>query len=97
MLKNVKSILIVKKIFDYLRNNRKLKLIKYNKKILHNLNITKEDFQAYITLKEFNAKFSVNIEDINIKELNLMVADFKNEGLESISNIKFIYKWNIKY
>ena len=30
-----------------------------------------EDFEIYITLKEFNNKYNINIEDIDIKELNL--------------------------
>jgi len=105
MLKNITSSYVLKKIFDYLKNKRKLKIIKCNRRMLDFLNIVKEDFQVYKTLKEFNEKFSANIEDTNIRELNLMVADIKNKGLEFLNrikihkfkNIKFINKWNIKY
>ena len=48
MLENIRSKYILEKIFDYLKNKRKLKIIKCNKKILGDLNISKEDFQITI-------------------------------------------------
>ena len=46
-----------------------MKMIKYNKKIQDNLKITKDDFQVYETLEEFNEGYSINIEDIDDKEI----------------------------
>ena len=71
MLDNVKSIYIINEIFGNMRNKRKLNIIKYNKRILIRLNINKEQFENYIIIKEFNKKYNTNIEDIDIKQLNL--------------------------
>ena len=51
MLNNVKSNIIIEKIFKNLKNKRKLNIIKYNKRILSKLNINKEHFENYIILK----------------------------------------------
>ena len=48
-----------------------MNIIQYNKKILSRLNIKKEDFEVYESLKEFNSKYRINIEDIDIDELIL--------------------------
>ena len=69
MLDNVKSKYIIKKIFDMLRNKRKLNIIKYNKGILGKLNINKEHFQKYIALKELNDKYYAKIEDIDYQRI----------------------------
>ena len=71
MLDKVKSKIILKKILEKIHNKRKLNIIKYNKIIKAKLNINKEDFEIYITLKEFNIKYKTNIEDIDIREINL--------------------------
>ena len=88
MLENIRSKYILKKIFDYMKNKRKLKIIKYNKKILDDLNISKEDFHIYNIIKNFNKKYSTYIDDIDIKELNLHYKKLDNEGLECLSKIK---------
>ena len=71
MLENIRSKYILQKIFDYLKNKKKLRIIKRNKKILDDLNISKDDFQKYKTLKEFNKKYSTLystfIDDIDTK------------------------------
>ena len=90
MLENVKSLYISEMLFQYLKNKRKLKIIKYNKKMQNKLKITKKDFQAYKSLKEFNEQFLTNIEDIDIKELNLGKKYFGDEGLNLLGEIKFI-------
>jgi len=77
MLDNVKNKYILKKIFEKIKNKRKLKIIKYNRRIKVKLNINQEDFEIYITLKKFNNKYKVNIEDIDIKELNLSYSYIK--------------------
>ena len=89
MLDNVKSKYIVKEIFENIKNKRKLNIIKYNKKIMIKLDINKKDFEIYITLKEFNNKYNINIEDIDIKELNLSNRNIGNEGLKDLVKINF--------
>ena len=69
MLNKIRSVYIISEIFKNLRNKRKLNLVKYNKKIMNRLNITKEDFKAYDLLKQFNNKYNTNIEDVEIEEL----------------------------
>ena len=41
------------------------------------------------SLNEFNNKYNTNIEDIDIKKLNLIDKKIGNEGLEFLSKIKF--------
>ena len=89
MLDNVKSKYIIKEIFENIKNKRKLNIIKYNKRIMIKLDINKKDFEIYITLKEFNNKYNINIEDIDIKELNLSVRIIENEGLGDLVKINF--------
>ena len=89
MLDNVKSKNIIKEIFRNMRNKRKLNIIKYNKRILIRLNINKEQFENYIILKEFNKKYNTNIEDIDIKQLNLTYKYIGNEGIKILFKIEF--------
>ena len=89
MLDKVKSKNIIKKIFGNMRNKRKLNIIKYNKRILIRLNINKEQFENYIILKQFNEKYNTNIEDIDIKQLNLEDKYIGNEGLKFLFKIEF--------
>ena len=74
---------------NQIKNKRKLNIIKYNKRILVRLNINKEEFEIYIGLKEFNNKYNTNIEDIDIKVLNLSNRYIGNEGLKDLIKIKF--------
>ena len=60
----VKSKYMPKKIFEKIRNKRKLIIIKYNKRIKVKLVIYKEDYEIYIILNEFNDKYITNIDDI---------------------------------
>ena len=89
MLKKIRNTYIINLIFSHLRNKKKMNIIKYNNKLLSRLNITKEDYKAYINLKEFNEKYNLNIEDIDITELDLSNLYFGNEGLEYLTKIKF--------
>ena len=89
MLKNIKSIYTIEMIFQYMKNKRKMKMIKYNKKIQNNLKITKDDFQVYERLKAFNEEYSTNIEDIDDKEIIINKKNLDNEGLKLLSEIKF--------
>ena len=89
MLDNLKSKYILQKIFEKIKNKRKLNIIKYNKRVMIKLDINKEDFETYITLKEFNVKYNTNIQDIDIKTLNLSGSSIRDEGLKDLIKIKF--------
>ena len=89
MLDKVRSKNIIKEIFGNMRNKRKLNIIKYNKRILIRLNINKEQFENYIILEEFNKKYNTNIEDIDIKQLNLRYKYIGNEGIKILFKIEF--------
>ena len=80
---------ILKEIFKYIKNRTKLNIIKYNKKILDILYITKEDFKVYESLKEFNEIFNLNIRDIDIEELDLSMKINDIEKLKYLNNITF--------
>ena len=89
MLDNVKSKYILQKIFEKIKNKRKLNIIKHNKRVMIKLDINKEDFETYITLREFNVKYNTNIQDIDIKTLNLSGRCIRDEGLKDLIKIKF--------
>ena len=55
---------ILKEIFENIKNKRKLNIIKYNKRIKDKLNINKKDYEIYITLREFNDIYNINIKEI---------------------------------
>ena len=44
MFDNVNNKYIVNEIFEMMKNKRKLKIVKYNKRLKAELNINKEDF-----------------------------------------------------
>ena len=89
MLKTIKSNFIIKTIFKNIHNKIKLKIIKYNKYMLGRLDIKTENFKNYELLKEFNEKYYINIEDINIKELNLNKKGIGDKELELLKNLDF--------
>ena len=90
MLQRLKSKYILETIFCFIKNRKKLNIIKYNKRILARLKINKKHFENYIRLKEFNNNYNTNIEDIDIKELNLEKKIIGNEVL------KFLFKTEFK-
>jgi len=79
MLNKIRSNFILNNIFKTIKNRIKMNIIKYNKKIQNKLYITKEDFEIYASLKEFNEAFNFNIRDIDIEELDLSakITDIK--------------------
>ena len=89
MLDKVKSKYILNAIFENIRNKKKLNIIRYNKRIKERLDIKKRDYKEYELLKEFNKKYYLNIEDIDIKELNLNKCHIRNEGLKYLNKINF--------
>ena len=96
MLKEIKSTFILKHIFNNIKNKKKLKIIKYNKKILKRLDITIENYESYCLIKKFNSKFDLEIEDIDIKELDLIGKNITNFDLNrlketGIKDLKRLY------
>ena len=89
MLANIKSKLIINKIFASLRNKIKLIIIKYTKLLLNKLNITKKDFNIYQKLEDFNFKYGTKLKDIEIKDLNLDGKTIGYKGLKDLCEINF--------
>ena len=87
MLNNIVDIHILNKITGNLKRRIELKLVKYNKILINKLNIKKDDFQNFKSLKEMNQKFNLDIKDIEIKELNLGKKNLGNEILEYLKRI----------
>ena len=88
MLNDIKSNEILKLIFQKMKSKRKLKVIRRNKKIINRLNITKDDFKAYETLKQLTKQFDLKINDIDIDCLQLINKGVKNEDLEYLKIFK---------
>ena len=65
-----------------MKNKRILKIIKYNKRLYKKLDLGRNDFKVYEILQEFNKKYNKNIEDIDVKELNLQNRKLGDEGLK---------------
>ena len=97
MLNDIKSNEILKLIFQKMKNKRKLKVIKRNKKIINRLNVTKDDFKAYETLKQLTKKFELKINDIDIDCLQLINKGVKNEDLEYLKIFKELKVLNISW
>lgn len=89
MLDNIKSKLLLNKLFQLLESKIKLKIVRYNKKLQDKLNLTKDDFIYFKLIKDFNDKYNSHIKDVDILELNLDNLDIKNSGLSHLSKIKF--------
>ena len=89
MLDKIKSIIIIIRIFKNMRNKRKLQIIKYNKRLYNKLDIEKKDFKVYEILQEFNKKYNTNIEDIDLREINLNYCSINNGGLKYFKRIVF--------
>ena len=96
MLNKIKSRFIIKRVFENVRHKMKLKILKYNKKLLNALNIKSEDFDIYNILKNFNNKYntindSSYINDIDTDELFLNCLELGNEIFLFLNKIKFKY------
>ena len=89
MLNNIRSRKILNIILGALKKRIELKLFKYNKKMINKLNITREDFEQFILLKEMNLKFNLDIKDIDIKELNLENKNLDSDIIDYLAKIKF--------
>ena len=49
--RNVKSNFILKKIFDIMKKNKSLLIVKYNKEIQNRLNISTKDYKEYCQIE----------------------------------------------
>ena len=87
MLEKISSKYIKDFLFKYLKNKRKLNIIKHNKKLIAKLEITKEDFKQYEILKSFKEKYKINIEDIDIIELKLNNKNICDEGIKNLVSL----------
>ena len=89
MLNNIKSKFILQIVFDNVKILRKLKIIKNNTKLSHKLYIAPEDIENSKLLIDFNKKYSLNIEDIYITQIDLLHKTIGNEELKDLCNIEF--------
>ena len=88
MLNNIKSKYILYQIFKLVKNRTKINIIKYNKKLINKLDITKKDFEIYESLKEFNKINNCNLRDIDDEELDLNTKNIGNENLKYLNIIE---------
>ena len=88
MLNKIKNKYILKEIFNNIRNKRKLKILKHNKALMSQINITKKDFEEYQSLKKFNQEFNINLDDTDIEELNLK-QKISLRNLQYLSLVEF--------
>ena len=95
MLEDIKSNQILDTIFQKMKNKRKLKIIKCSKKIINRLNITKDDFKAYETLKQLTKKLKLKIDDIKINYLNIIDKHVTNDDLEYLKIFKELKVLNL--
>ena len=88
MLNNIKSKFILQIVFDNVKILRKLKIIKNNTKLSHKLYIAPEDIENSKLLIDFNKKYSLNIEDIYITQIDFPKT-IGIEALKDLCNIEF--------
>ena len=89
MLANISNKYIIELLFTYMRDIRKLIIIKYNKNLKERINMTNKDYEVYRNLVVFNKTYKTNIEDINIKELNLTRKRIKIDAISILNKIEF--------
>ena len=89
MLGNIKSKLIMNKVFSNLKNKKKLNILRYNNKLQKKLNITTKDYELYVILKEFNDKYKTKINDIDNTELNIRGKYIGDEGSIDLFDLGF--------
>ena len=84
MLENIKSIFIMKKLFNYLNEEIKLKVIQYNKRIQSKINI------SLINYKILSGKYIIYESNQKMKEYNSFndVLIFEGEYLNGKKNGK---------
>ena len=89
MLRKIRSVYTLNKIFGILLKRKKLDLIRYNKKLQSRTSTEKKDYEDYISLKDFRRELDTNIYDVDIPILDLRKKISKNESLEWLIKINF--------
>ena len=89
MLNNIKSKIILNIVFDKLKRQIKLKILKYNKFLQNRLYININDFHDFHLVKELNEKFNLNIENDYVERINLYYRKFGDEILDYFNKIEF--------
>ena len=89
MLNAIKSQLIMKIIFENIKNKRKLKVIKYSNYLKNKLNISIKNYETYELLKVLNVVLDRNIEDIDIDYLGFYHPRNIQGILKFLSKIEF--------
>ena len=75
MLDNIKSSYILKELFKYVNEYKKLKLLNYNKTIQQRINLSIEDYKNYLSIK-IEVKL---IDNYNVNCNNTFISkEFKN-------------------
>ena len=75
MLDNIKSSYILKELFKYVNEYKKLKLLNYNKTIQQRINLSIEDYKKYLSIK-IEVKL---IDNYNVNCNNTFISkEFKN-------------------
>ena len=89
MLNEIRSKYILNLVFMNLQKRMKMKILKYNNKLKKKLNIKLKDFEQYQKLKELNHKLNLNIEDTNIKKINLSRKCIGNQEFQYLGQVEF--------
>ena len=89
MLNEIRSKVVLRNILDKIRNRIKLRLFKYNKKLLYKLNLTIKDFEQFNLLNKINKIFYFNIKDLDIEDLNMNSRIKDKKSLEYLTDIEF--------
>ena len=82
MFNYIKSKVVKNLILNKLQKRIKLKLLKYNKKLMELLNITKKDFNEFVELKELSKELKIDIKDFEIAQLDLSNKNIDDKKLE---------------
>ena len=82
MFKYIKSKVVMNLILNKLKKRIKLKLLKYNKKLMELLNITKKDFNEFFELKELSKELNIDIKDFEVDQLDLSNKNIDDKKLE---------------
>ena len=107
---NLKSNFIFKKILEYMKKNKSLEIIKYNKKLQKRLNLSINDYKEYylsieIELKIVDDKYGkfINIPDKEKEYYHIYFNNSKKEikinylkEKEKVKRIKIIINYQVK-
>ena len=89
MLNNIKSIIILKIVFQNMTKLKRLKILNHNKVLLNKLNIEQKDYYEYYLIKELNKKYELNIKDVDTTKIELSEKELKEDVFEYFIKIHF--------